>query len=90
MKANVDLKSLGIGLRLGVCIMIGRGQSPAADTSGALAQRYQITARNTQDGAPEIYLLDQQRKVVEIFYLGGQDWKQTKPTFDIAKQVEQR
>ena len=94
MKGVVDLKSLGIGVLLGVCIMIGRGQTPAPaapfpSDQLQLSQRYQFSVHSTRDGSPEIFLLDKHRKVIEIFYLGGQDWKKTKPTFDIEKHVEQ-
>ena len=89
-KGMLDLKSLGIGVLLGVCIMIGRGQTdaPAAPPASS-SDRFDVSVRSTKDGAPEIFLLDKHRKVVEIFYLGAQDWKKTKPTFEIEKHLEQ-
>ena len=61
---KLDLKTLLIGLLLGVCVTLSMGQRAAEPQKLDADYRYQISAVVGTNGGPTIYILDHETKKV--------------------------
>ncbi len=72
---RIDVKSVIIGLLLGLCVMLTRGAAPSAATPN----RYQISAvqRSDPNGTPQtvVFVLDQQTGKVYGYVKGDKGWE---------------
>ncbi len=66
--SRVDLKTLVIGLLLGIMVMMARGATTA---DPALSQRYQISAVHDASQSSYIYVLDHKTNKVYRSYNGN-------------------